>query len=162
MVRTDCRANGEEGLTLVEVLVAIIILGIGVMTMLSVLFAAGRFSSGATRENTACRIIEAVLDYSTANPGWAAPGPRENDPLLPIVTPDEGLVWRLEAVQASTLHAGDSSYDNVWLLKLKVAADSNDNGAYDDADWSESPVKPRGYAKYGSLDCSCETFIYKE
>jgi len=157
------RMTGEAGMTLVEVLVGIIILGIGVMATLSVFFAAGRFSEAASHENTAARIVDAVFDYSLADPAWAtAGGGQQSNQLDPIVTPMDGLVWSLEATPPATHHPGDDSYTNVWLLKLKVAADADDDGSYDASDWASRPVRPRGFVKYGNLDCSCETYIYKE
>lgn len=153
--------GGEAGLTLVEVLVAIVILGVGVMSMLSVFFAAGRFSSNAARDNDACRIIEAVLDYSMEFPDWAVVA-QESSVLSPIVTPMGGLVWRLDATQDPS-SGTDESLANVWLLKLRVAADSNDNGTFEDTDWEKAPVRPRGFVKYGNLqDASCETFLHKK
>ena len=112
------RMTGQAGMTLVEVLVGIIILGIGVMATLSVFFAAGRFSETASRENTAARIVEAVFDYSLADPAWATAGQQSNQ-LDPIVTPMDGLVWSLEAKPPAEHHPSDPpNYTNVWLLKL--------------------------------------------
>ncbi len=151
------RISNESGLTMLEVMVAIVVLAIGLMSMLAVFFSAAHFSTSAAQENTACRISAAVFDYCLENPDWATAADRTNNPLSHIVTPDEGLVWELSA----GAHPGDASYTDVYLLKLRIAADSNDNGTYEDDDWTANPMKPRGFTNYGTMDSTCETYLHK-
>ena len=161
-VATARERPGESGLTMLEVLVGIVVLAIGLMSMLAVFFSAAHFSASAAQENTACRISAAVFDYCLMDPDWATAAPRTNNALSPIVTPDENLVWELSAQSGATHHPGDASYTGVWRLRLRIAADSNDNGTYEPQDWTASPVRPRGFVNYGTMDATCETYLYKK
>ena len=159
--RRPSGASGESGLTMVEVLVAVAILCFGVLSSLAIFFAAGRFAGDAARGSTACRLASAVLDYASAYPEWAILNPKSGDSPDPFVTPADGLVWKLDAKKDPS-DGADPSLANVWILKLRIAEDSNDNATYELMDWLENPIRPRGFIKSGNMDCTCETYVYKK
>jgi hypothetical protein len=154
---------------MVEVLVAVAILGFGVLSSLAVFCVAGRFAGDAARGSTACRLASAVLEYASAYPNWATSQTRKSEDLptflapfpYPFVTPADGLVWKLEAKKDPS-DGADPSLLNVWILRLKVAEDFDNDGEYDDDDWDKGAVRPRGFVGFDALDCTCETYVYKK
>ena len=65
-------ARSTAGMTLLEVLIAIFVLGIGIMAVTSLVFVAGHFGRQAVRHTEAARIARAVANYieTMDGPWW--------------------------------------------------------------------------------------------
>ena len=68
-------ARNTAGMTLLEVLIAIFVLGIGIMAVTSLVFVAGQFGRQAVRHTEAARLARAVANYleTMDGPWWGPP-----------------------------------------------------------------------------------------
>ena len=147
-------ARNTAGMTLLEVLIAIFVLGIGIMAVTSLVFIAGHFGRQAVRHTEAARIARAVANYleTMDGPWWgqlaAITHPtfvviQSKDPNWPLDlqpnytvrggTPPTGgwpardgepLVWR--GVISSL-----SMQTKLYQLDITVRADTNVNQLFD-------------------------------
>ena len=88
IVRRKPVARSAAGVTLPEVLIAIFVLGIGIMAVISLVFAAGHFGRQAVRHTEAARISRAVANFfeTMDGPWWSAFDPPSSVSTMEILS----------------------------------------------------------------------------
>ena len=156
IVRRKPVARRAAGMTLPEVLIAIFVLGIGIMAVISLVFAAGHFGRQAVRHTEAARISRAVANFfeTMDGPWWSAfdasppvssmkilshqmpaPNPKE---LRPNYTKRNGtsardgepLVWRCIIARSA-----DPQLTKLYELRITVSSDADLDERFDARDF---------------------------
>ena len=146
-------ARNTAGMTLLEVLIAIFVLGIGIMAVTSLVFVAGQFGRQAVRHTEAARIARAVANYLETTRGtWWDDLDSSNPPFVEIRSKDTR--WPLDLQPNYTVRGGTpptggwpardgeplvwrgvisslSMQTKLYQLDITVRADTNVNQLFD-------------------------------
>ena len=127
----------RTGLTLVEVLVATMVLTVGILAVISIFFAGGRLGRRSVRRAEAARLGRAVANYME----------RQTDPERlvtdsPIYSHTVGTGWSGDASPVNLVwqcavseHLSESSTDaRLYTLNITVSADADGYGQFDAED----------------------------